>query len=226
MVQVKICGIKKAEDAHWAVNLGADMLGFIFYRQSPRYVSEKLAKRIIGTLPPFVLPVGVFVDELPEVISRVVKHCGLKIVQLHGNETPEYCLSLRSTLSSFPGMKIIKAFRIQDESSLAQIPQFRAQEPAADFLLLDAYKEGVPGGTGEVFNWEIAVKAKEYGPVILSGGLTPENVEKAIETVAPYGVDVATGVEKTAYNPGKKIGAGRKDYDKMKEFIKKAKSFL
>jgi len=226
MVQVKICGIKKAEDAQWAASLGADMLGFIFYKQSPRYVSEKLAKRIIATLPSFVLPVGVFVNESAENIKKAVKHCGLKMVQLHGDETPEFCANLRNILSDLPQIKIIKSFRIQNQSSLLQIPPFRTDQPVVDFLLLDTYREGVHGGTGETFDWEIARKAKEYGPVILSGGLTPENVEQAIETVFPYGVDVASGVERVASTPGEKVATGRKDYEKMKEFIKKAKSFL
>jgi len=219
MVQVKICGIKKEEDAKWAVSLGADMLGFIFYKQSPRYVSTQLARKIIKGLPPFVLPAGVFVNEQPDTIRKTVKSCGLKMVQLHGNETPEFCLNLRAILSNFPGIKIIKAFRIQNESIL-QLQLFREPAPAADFFLLDTFREGVPGGTGEIFDWELAIKAKEYGPIFLSGGLNPDNIVKAIETVRPYAVDVATGVE------AEEMAAGRKDYEKMKLFIKRAKSIL
>ena len=219
MVQVKICGIKKEEDAKWAVSLGADMLGFIFYKESPRYISVQLARKLIKGFPPFVLPVGVFVDEQPDLIRKTVKSCGLRMVQLHGNETPEFCLNLKTVLSNFPEVKIIKAFRVQNESVL-QLQSFREPTPAADFFLLDAYKEGVPGGTGETFDWELAVKAKEYGPIFLSGGLNPDNVIKAIETVKPYAVDVASGVEADG------MATGRKDYEKMKLFIKRAKSIL
>jgi len=225
MVQVKICGIKKEEDAKWAVSLGADMLGFIFFKKSPRYVSTQLARKIIKGLPPFVLPVGVFVDEQQDLIKKTVKSCGLKIIQLHGNETPEFCLNLRAMLGpdksgqSISEVKIIKSFRIQNESVL-QIQPFREPVRAADFFLLDTFREGVPGGTGETFDWELAIKAKEYGPIFLSGGLNPDNVVKAIQTVRPYGVDVATGVESEG------MATGRKDYEKMKKFISRAKSIL
>ena len=220
MVKVKICGIKKADDAKMATNLGADMLGFIFYKQSPRYVSSNLARRIIAGLPSFVSPVGLFVNEELENIKTAVKYCKLKIVQLHGDESPEFCTNLRSAVKDIADIKLIKAFRISDEGSLAVIPSFRGPQPAIDFILLDTFKDGQPGGTGEVFNWELAVKAKEYGPVILSGGLNSDNVEKAIETVNPYGVDVASGIE------AEDMASGRKDYNKMKKFINKAKSFL
>jgi phosphoribosylanthranilate isomerase len=219
MVQVKICGIKKEEDAKWAVSLGADMLGFIFYKESPRYISAQLAKKIIKSFPPFVLPVGVFVDEKPDSIIKTVKSCGLKIVQLHGKETPEFCSDLKTILSSFSEVKIIKSFRVQNESIL-QLRPFCEPMPSADFFLLDAYKEGVPGGTGETFDWELAVKAKEYGPIFLSGGLNPGNIIKAVETVRPYAVDAASGIE------ADEMAVGRKDYEKMKLFIKRAKSIL
>ena len=195
MVQVKICGIKKAEDAKWAASLGADMIGFNFYKESPRYVSVKLAKRVIAALPPFVIPVGLFVDEQIEVIKTDMKSCKFRMVQLHGNETPEFCRDLRVALSDFGDIKLIKAFRILDEASLAVIPSYINPQKVIDYILLDTYKEGQPGGTGEIFNWELAVKAKQLGPVILSGGLNPQNIEKAIEAVAPYAVDVASGVE-------------------------------
>lgn len=220
MVQVKICGIKKEEDAKWAASLGADMLGFIFFKKSPRYVSTKLARKIIKGLPPFVLPVGVFVDEQLEIIKDTVKYCSLKIVQLHGKETPQFCKDLRNLLLDFPEIKIIKSFRIHSKRSLLQISPFIQPNPVIDYLLLDTFKEGVPGGTGETFNWELAIKAKEYGKIFLSGGLKSENVVSAIKFVNPYAVDVATGVEREG------MGTGRKDYEKMKEFIKRAKSIL
>jgi phosphoribosylanthranilate isomerase len=220
MVQVKICGIKKAEDANWAVSLGADMVGFNFYKESPRYVSVSLAKRVIATLPSFVSSVGIFVDEQAQEIKASVKKCKLGIVQLHGSETPEFCRDLRAALADLGSIKLIKTFHILDESSLSAIPFYVNPEKLIDYILLDTFKEGQPGGTGEVFNWELAIKARQYGPVILSGGLNPQNVEKAIEIVNPYGVDVASGVE------AEDMGVGRKDYNKMKEFITKAKTFL
>ncbi len=220
MVQVKICGIKKAEDAKWAASLGADMVGFNFYKASPRYVSSKLAKRVISTLPPFVIPVGIFVDEQIDLIKADVKNCGLKMVQLHGNETPEFCRDLKLALADIGDIKIIKTFHILDETSLSAISSYINSEKVIDYILLDTYKEGQPGGTGEIFNWELAVKARQFGPIILSGGLNPDNVEKAIEEVLPYAVDVASGVEAEG------MGAGRKDYNKMKDFVTKAKSFL
>ena len=220
MVQVKICGIKKAEDANWAASLGADIIGFIFYKESPRYVSVNLAKRVIATLPPFVIPAGVFVDEQIDIIKAHVKSCKLKMIQLHGNETPEFCRDLRVVLSGLGDIKLVKSFRILDEASLSVITSYVNPEKVIDYVLLDTYKEGQPGGTGESFNWELAVKARQYGSLILSGGLNLQNIEEAIETVNPYAVDVASGVE------AEDMGAGRKDYNKMKDFITKAKSFL
>jgi len=226
MVQVKISGIKKAEDAQWAVNLGADMVSFIFIKQDLRYVSEELAKRMITALPPFVFPVGVFADALPDEIRKSIKRCGLKMVQLNGTEDPGYCAGLRQLLTDFKDLKIIKHFKIADASSIDQIQAFRKPQPVIDYIMADALRESIPGTTAPAFNWELAEKVKTYGPVILTGGLTPENIEQAIETVAPYGVDVMEGVEKTPRTASEQVGIGRKDYDKMKDFIKKAKSFL
>ena len=226
MVQVKISGIKKAEDAQWAVNLGADMVSFVFIKQDLRYVSEELAKRMITALPPFVFPVGVFADALPDEIRKTVKRCGLKMVQLNGSEDPGYCANLKQNLTEFTDIKIIKYFRIADEASLAQIQAFRSPQPVIDYILADALKDSAPGTPPPAFNWELAEKAKTHGPVILAGGLTPENIEQAIETAAPYGVDIMEGVEKTPRTASEQVGVGRKDYDKMKDFIKRAKSFL
>lgn len=202
MVRVKICGLTNLEDALAAVELGADALGFVFTK-SPRRISPKSAAAIIRSLPPFLTCVGLFVEESPEVVREAIKECGLGALQFHGDESPDYCRQFR--------MKAIKAFRLRDENSLATIPRYRV-----DAYLLDTYIEGIPGGTGQSFNWDLALRAREFGrPIILAGGLNPDNVAEAIGRAKPYGVDVSTGVE---------AEPGKKDHKKMKEFIKIVRS--
>jgi phosphoribosylanthranilate isomerase len=190
MVRIKICGITNLEDALMAAALGAHALGFVFYPESPRYVSPEAAWRIIAQLPPLVLSVGVFVDAEAEVVRNLAGLAGLDWVQLHGHEPPEYCQNL--------GHRVIKAFRIRDEDSLATLADYQG---AAQAFLLDTYRPDKPGGTGEPFKWSLAREAQTYGPIILAGGLTPENVTQAIKIAEPLAVDVASGVEAT---PGKK----------------------
>jgi phosphoribosylanthranilate isomerase len=203
MIHVKICGITSLEDAHAAVDSGADALGFVFYPPSPRYVTPEQAEQIIKTLPPFVTTVGLFVDVTLATVSGTVARCGLDRVQLHGRETPEFCRQITRP--------VIKAIRIKSAESLTQIPEYKVSA-----YLLDAYVEGaLPGGTGASFAWELAARAKPYGPIILAGGLTPENVEIAIDQVRPYGVDVSTGVE---------CAPGVKDHRKVRQFIARAKA--
>ena len=161
MVRIKICGITNLEDALLAAELGADALGFIFYAKSPRHVAPETAREIIAQLPPFVAAVGVFVDEAAAVVQELAARVGLDWVQLHGQESPEYCRNL--------GRKVIKGFRIQDEDSLRRLADYQG---AAQALLLDTYKKGQVGGTGEIFDWHLARKAKKYGHIILAGGLT------------------------------------------------------
>ncbi|HCJ66051.1 MAG TPA: phosphoribosylanthranilate isomerase [Elusimicrobia bacterium] len=215
MIKIKICGITNDKDALWATNLGADYLGFNFYRESPRKISPELAKKIIAKLPPFVSAVGVFVNEEMKTVLKIVKKCNLSLVQLHGEEMPEYCEQLRSQMPD-PRCRIIKAFRVKEEKSLEVIPQYLEK---VDYFLLDTYVEGVEGGTGVPMsrdNWDLAVKVKEYGkPIFLAGGLSAENVQEAIRKVQPYAVDVASGVERLPR---------RKDYEKMKNFIQAVKS--
>jgi len=190
MVRVKICGITRIRDALWAVRCGVDALGFIF-AESPRRVSPEKAKAIIDTLPPFVQAVGVFVDERLRTLLDIAIFCGLDLVQLHGEETPDYCRNLP--------FSAIKAFRIRDPLSLSAISPYRGVVKGA---VLDTYHSVKKGGTGESFDWKLAVKARKYGiPIILSGGLTPENVQQAVRMVRPYAVDVNSGVEN---RPGKK----------------------
>lgn len=186
MTRVKICGITRVEDALTAAKHGAWAVGFIFYKKSPRYISPFKAKKIIQVLPPFVTPVGVFVDQKEGAVMDIVRFCGIRTVQFHGQETPVYCKRFHHK-----GCSVIKAFRIED----SVVPEnIKAYEVNA--ILLDAYVEGVPGGTGKTFNWSVAKKIKGLGvPVILSGGLHYNNVVQAIEDVKPYAVDVSSGVE-------------------------------
>ena len=188
-MKVKICGITEKEDALRAVELGVDALGFIF-APSPRQVSMEKARRIIKAIPPFVKTVGVFVNEKTNKIREHINHCGLDLVQLHGDESPEFCRDLMPYS--------LKAFRIKDDSSLQMCAGYQANVRA---LLLDTYAADKAGGTGKTFDWQLAVKIRETGiPVILSGGLGPSNIQEAIRVVRPYAVDVNSGVEE---RPGK-----------------------
>lgn len=200
-MRVKICGITSSEDAMAAIELGADAMGFVFAK-SPRQVTKEQARDIIEKLPPFVSPVSVFVDEKVDIIKEICTFCNIHTVQLHGNEDPLY-------LNNFKGYKIIKAFRIREEDDLKLLANYK---PHA--FLLDSYVKGVMGGTGVSFRWEIARQAHKYGTIILSGGLTPENVRDAIHIVKPYAVDVSSGVESSP---------GKKDKVLMKRFIMNAK---
>ncbi len=203
MVKVKICGITNIEDAIAAIDSGADALGFVFFKGSPRYVAPERVSDIIRKLPAFVSTVGVFVDEPVREIERIISTTCIDIIQLHGDETPESCHASR---------RAIKAIRIKSIDSLEPLKTFRDRVSA---FLLDAYTPDSLGGTGVRFNWDIAVDAKLFGRIILAGGLTPDNIQAAIQHVNPYGVDVSSGVEKEK---------GKKDRRKMKLFIERAKA--
>ncbi len=200
MVRVKICGITNLEDALLAADLGANALGFIFYAKSPRSVAPAAAREIIRQLPPFIVTVGVFVNEEAAVVLDLAARVGLDWVQPHGAETPEYCRSL--------GRRVMKAFRIQDEESLKDLQAYRG---AVQAFLLDTYKKGQVGGTGETFDWELARQAQSYGPIVLAGGLTPANVAQAIAIAQPQAVEVASGVESAP---------GKKDPEKLRAFFR------
>jgi phosphoribosylanthranilate isomerase len=203
MVHVKICGITNHDDAQAAVEAGADALGFVFYPPSPRHVSPEQAAQIIHRLPPFVTTVGLFVDVAFETVNDLAADCGLDRIQLHGNETPAFCCQVKQP--------VIKVFHMKNIESLRQLPSYRVSA-----YLLDAYVEGaLPGGTGTLFPWALAAQAKAYGPVILAGGLTPENVATAIAQTRPYGVDVSSGVESAP---------GIKDHRKIRAFVTRARA--
>ncbi len=201
-VRVKICGITSIDDAQAAVEAGADALGFMFYEPSPRYLTPEEAGAIIRELPDHVARVGVFVDADEPTIRSTSTSAGLDTLQFHGNESPDFCTQFE--------LRTIKAFRMKDRESLAQLAGYRT-----DAWLLDSYVQGVPGGTGERFNWDLAVEAKRLGcPILLAGGLTPDNAGEAVDQVAPFGLDVSSGVE---------AAPGRKDAAKMATLIASAK---
>ncbi|HID10557.1 MAG TPA: phosphoribosylanthranilate isomerase, partial [Candidatus Latescibacteria bacterium] len=182
-VRVKICGITTPEDAVVAAEAGADAVGLVFYKESPRYVSPQRAREIARVLPPFVDVVGVFVDAPRKEVKEIAKFVGLSALQFHGEEPPGYCTGWN--------IKVIKAFRTGKGFDPSRLVLYRASG-----YLLDAYHPELPGGTGQVADWDVALRAKEYGPVILAGGLSPENVAEAVRRVRPFGVDVSSGVEK------------------------------
>ncbi len=201
-VKIKICGMTSLEDTLLAVKEGADAVGFIFYKKSPRAVSVKTVKSIVAALPPFVEAVGVFVNETSDRINRIADSCNLSAVQLHGNESPAFCKKIRR--------RVIKAVRVKGKESFDGLSSFKVSA-----ILLDAYSEEQQGGTGETFDWRLIRGGKQYGTVILAGGLDPKNVAHAIQKVKPYAVDVCSGVERTP---------GKKDPARLKAFIKAVRS--
>ncbi|MDO9289641.1 MAG: phosphoribosylanthranilate isomerase [Thermodesulfovibrionales bacterium] len=203
MVRVKICGITNLEDALAAVEFGADALGFVFFKKSPRYISPAKAKAIIKKLPPFISSVGVFVNEDNIIVEKIADQTGIDAIQLHGDEPPKACNLSRP---------VIKAIRVKSIDNLEIISKYKNKVSA---FLLDTYTPEIFGGTGQIFNWDIAIEAKQFGKIILAGGLTPENVEQAVRQVHPYAVDVSSGVE---------AEKGKKDHAKLRLFIKRAKS--
>lgn len=199
--KVKICGITNQEDAEIAVREGADALGFVFASQSPRCIEPAVAKHIIQNLPPFVLPVGVFVNQPVDSIRNYFDDCGLALAQLHGDESPAFCESL--------GRPVVRALRLRDRSSLLALAEFKGRMRVRGFVV-DAFSSTAYGGTGRTTDWALAGEVAHVLPVILAGGLTPENVQEAIRQVQPYGVDVSSGVEQSP---------GRKDPEKLRAFI-------
>ena len=199
-IKIKICGITNAKDAEAAVTAGADALGFVFYTQSPRCIEPAVAKRIIAQLPPFVLPVGVFVDHDRDTILKVFDECGLALAQLHGEETPTFCESL--------GRPVLRALRLRDRGSLLALAEYKGRMGVRGFVV-DAFSTKAYGGTGQTGDWFLAREVAQAAPILLAGGLTPNNVQEAIRQVQPYGVDVSSGVEERP---------GQKNHEKIRAF--------
>jgi phosphoribosylanthranilate isomerase len=197
-VRIKICGIRSLEEARLAQELGVDALGFNFWEPSPRYIDPADAMRIVRELNPFVASVGVFVNQPADRVREIHEQIGLSAVQLHGDESPDYC-------SSLAPLKAIKAFRIRGGFDPASVKSYPVTA-----VLLDAGVPGYFGGTGQSFDWRVALDVKQYAPVALAGGLTAQNVAEAVRGVRPWAIDVCSGVE---------TEPGRKDFEKMKRFM-------
>jgi phosphoribosylanthranilate isomerase len=196
--KVKICGITNPEDAQAAAQAGADAIGFNFFPASPRHVTPSQAAPLAHGLPPWVVRTGVFVNALAEEVQEAITQCGLSMLQFHGEETPEYCRQF--------GIMSMKAFRVREKTTLEELQLF-----PTDAWLLDAWSDAGRGGTGKSFDWDFAARAVVLGrPVFLAGGLTAENVARAIRQVRPYAVDVSSGVESSP---------GKKDHDRIRRFI-------
>jgi phosphoribosylanthranilate isomerase len=182
-VRAKICGITSLEDANQAIEAGADALGFVFYRSSPRYITPQLAAYICNKLPPFISRVGLFVDAERTEIKLICDEVGLDLLQFHGSEQESDCIDF--------GISFIKAIRIRTSQDYTSAVK---NYPLAKAILVDTYKHGIPGGTGERFDWSLLPKEREK-PLILAGGLNEKNIFQAIQSVRPYAVDVSGGVE-------------------------------
>lgn len=197
MMRVKFCGLTHEEDIARAVKLGVDALGFVFYAPSSRSVAPDHAAMLTSSVPAFVTRVGLFVNERPAIIQNIFERTRLNLIQYHGDETPEFCDAV--------GLPFIKAFRVRPE---IDIQTEMERYPNASGFLLDAYVKGQPGGTGERFDWGMIPQSN--APIILAGGLSPDNAKDAIEQVAPWALDVSGGIE---------TKPGRKDPDKMVRFM-------
>jgi len=204
-MKIKVCGITTYEDASLALELGADALGFNFFPRSPRYLSPAAARSIIRRLPPFVLPVGVFVNEPEAIVSETARESGISVLQLHGDEPPEYCRRLSS-------WTLIKALRLGSSSAVPH-----AEYPVQAYLL-DAKDDTVFGGTGKTFDWSLGAEIKSRGlPLILADGLNPGNVAEAVRRVRPYAVDVCSGVESAP---------GKKDASLLEAFVREVRNAI
>ena len=202
MTAIKICGITREQDALAAARYGANAIGLVFYASSPRYVTPARATELMRALPPFVMSVGLFVDASADEVTQTLAVARVDLLQFHGNESPAYCRQI----SARCGVPYLKAARVRPGLDLLQ---YAHDYHDAKALLLDAYVEGAHGGTGSTFDWALIPKNLPL-PVVLSGGLTPENVTMAIQAVRPWAVDVSSGVE---------ISKGIKDTAKIAAFV-------
>jgi phosphoribosylanthranilate isomerase len=199
MTKIKICGITNKVDAIAAADLGVDMLGFVFYNKSKRYVDAHEVAEIVNELPENVSRVGVFVNEDKDAVIRIAEDAFLDTLQFHGDETPKYCEFFKDKY------KVIKAFKLRSRADLKQVNSYDT-----DYYLFDTFQTDCPGGTGKRFDWTMLKDFEILKPMILSGGLDPDNVKAAIKEVAPFAVDVSSGVESAP---------GKKDPKLLKKFV-------
>lgn len=201
-VKVKICGITSPADGRLAAEAGADMIGLMFYDRSPRHITLPQAVEISRALSPYVLRVGVFVNPDEDLVLRAINECGLNLLQFHGDEPSDFCTRF--------GVMSIKAVRVRDDASIQALEHF-----ATDACLLDAHSKSGLGGTGETFNWDLALAAQKFNkPIFLAGGLTLENIAEAVKKVRPFAVDASSGEESAP---------GKKDPARVRAFIAAAK---
>lgn len=205
MIRVKICGLTRADEALAAARAGADAIGLVFHPASPRAVSVTVARQLVDALPPFVSSVGLFVDADPAVVEDTLRRCPLDLLQFHGDESPAYCRAF--------GRPYLKAIRVRADMDVAAE---MARYPDARGILLDAFVAAAPGGTGQRFDWTLIPREAQV-PIILAGGLSPDNVAEAVRQVRPYAVDVSSGVENAP---------GRKDPDLVRRFIEHSRRAL
>jgi phosphoribosylanthranilate isomerase len=203
MVFTKVCGITNPGDARAAADAGADAIGLIF-AESPRKVTLEEARKVSVGLPENILKVGVFVDAEPGEVLEIAREVGLDLAQLHGDETPETVAAIRNA-----GLPVMKALRVRNMEALGALERYEA-----DLFMLDAWSARARGGTGETFDWGLAKSVKGRGNIVVSGGLTPENVREAVEFFEPYGVDASSSLEE---RPGKKSG------ERVRRFVRAAK---
>jgi phosphoribosylanthranilate isomerase len=189
VTQVKICGITNKEDAICAADCGAVAVGFIFYPPSPRYIKPADARKLIRLLPDALVKVGVFVNEKEEEIKKIMTYCDLDMIQLHGDEKPEFCLK-------FPSARVIKALELKNDADIVYAKSYQVGA-----ILVDSRYAGLYGGTGRKANWDLASRIRNKKQLILSGGLNENNIAQAIKDVAPHALDINSGVES---KPGKK----------------------
>jgi phosphoribosylanthranilate isomerase len=201
-----MCGLTRTRDVEFGVSQGLDALGFIFYDKSPRNVFPDFVRGVVSKLSPFVDSVGVFVNRDREEVEEIIEYCGLSHAQLHGKEDHKYCERVEQNVSP---CHVIKAFRVNESTTSSD---FTPYNDIVHGYLLDTYAKGNAGGTGEIFDWNIINRLDLQRPIILAGGLTPDNIEKAIQTIMPFGVDVNSGVE---------VEPGIKDHSKIMDFVRK-----
>lgn len=200
--RIKFCGMTRTEDVQRAIELGVDALGFVFVKESARCLTIGQARKLIEKVPPFVVAVGLFMDTEPCAIEDIIRHTGLNLLQFHGSENEEFCRQFR--------MPYLKAVPVGSTDSVAG---FCAGFSSASGFVLDSHAAGQMGGTGKTFAWHRIPQSLDR-PVVLAGGLTPENVAQAVREARPYAVDVSSGIETTQ---------GIKDTGKMKQFIKETR---